>query len=174
MGIHTRNDVERVGAYRDAYCGSCDAQYGAHADGACPQCGTELDFSPNYAALLVAGFEGIARQLGREHAPDADAHYPVCSMCTENTPLALEWAGDVPKSSAVDAVVADAEDAVERLGEDPHWVRTEITGAYTDAYREACADATECSVCRDAHHDDDMECGHTEHGEPCPYTAAQA
>lgn len=163
MSIFNDPEVERVGDYREAYCSECGSHYGAHRDGDCPHCGTELEFSPNYAALMVAGFEGVARRLGEDHArPD------VCEACVENTPLAVEWASDVPKAAAFNDAVSDAEDAVERLGTDPHWVRRELAEAYEAGFRDASGDPTDCMVCRDAAADDDLECGHDESGEPCP------
>lgn len=168
MSIYTRDDVERVGRYREAHCPECDAEYAAHRDGHCPQCGAELSFSPDYAALVVAGYEGIVRQHARDAAPSEDDDYPTCARCAEDTPLALEAASDVTESNRFEAAVEDAEDAVEALGVDAHWVRSELADAYTEAFHDACADPAHCWVCREAPHSDDLECGHDRHRVECP------
>lgn len=165
----TTTDTERVSDYETATCPACEVRYGRHDDGDCPQCGHPLAFAPDYAALLVAGYEGIVRRLAREHAPTATAQFAVCAMCVETTPLARENASDVPKANTVEETIADAEAAIEALGDDdPYWVHGELADAYIEAYRAACVAPADCMVCTDAARDGDIECGHTRYGDACP------
>lgn len=166
MTIMNRDDVESVGKFKIARCDECDAQYGVHADGACPQCGTEMEMTPNYSGMLAMGYEGIVRQLARDHA--GYGFVSVCSMCTENTPLAYENASDGPKVSVFEDTVADAEAAIDQLGEDTTWVRGELADAYTEAYHDELDGPETCYMCHMARAEEEVECGHTRAGETCP------
>lgn len=109
-----------------------------------------------------------ATMLVRERA-EQDAPVDFCAMCTEQTPLALEYAHHIGTVRFVDRTATAAAERIEAIDgplTDRYWVRKQLTDAYVEAFFDACADADDCEVCR--HPDAYDECGHERNGEVCP------
>lgn len=122
--------------------------------------------APDDQDELMDVAEAIAEELAEQHYGECYGE-GVCGACITDTPLSLEWGPWMGKAQTFDALIEAAEDRMDALGEDSHWVRRHLTGRYFDHFHAQAVDPEDCAVCTGEIVGDDG-CGHVMAGRTCP------